>query len=216
MIRVHQVSKSFADVHALVDVSFEIGDGESLGIVGPSGSGKTTLLRIIAGLEVPDSGAVSIDSEEASSPERIVAPSRRNIGFVFQRPALWPHMTVAQNILFPIGHLPRREATRRVAELLKETHLVGLERRRPDELSAGQARRVALARALVAHPKYLLMDEPLTNLDPEQKIRMLQLIRSFVTKTGASLVYVTHDQTEAGELSHRVIRLVNGRVEPYP
>jgi len=213
MIVVNQITKSFGNVRAVDGVSFKLNDAESLSIVGPSGSGKTTLLRLIAGLEVPDGGTVYIDGQCASTPRRVIEPHRRGIGFVFQRPALWPHMTVAQNILFGVGHLSRDEAARRVTALLEVTDLVGLDRRRPDELSVGETRRVALARALAPRPKYLLMDEPLTNLDPDLKRRMLGLIRSSVDDTETSLIYVTHDQDEVGELTDRVARLAAGRLE---
>jgi iron(III) transport system ATP-binding protein len=214
MIEVERVSKSFGPVKALDGVSLRLEDGRSLGISGPSGSGKTTLLRLIAGLEIPDEGTIRIDGEPFSAPRRAVAPGRRGIGFVFQRPALWPHMTVAQNILFGISRLSRTEAARRLAQLLEATDLAGLERRRPDELSVGQARRVALARALAPRPKRLLMDEPLTNLDADLKQSMVRLIQSSVEATGASLLYVSHDGDEVHQLTQRVIRIAGGRLEP--
>jgi len=213
MIVVSRISKSFGEAMAVDSVSFEVPPCESVAILGPSGSGKTTLLRLIAGLELPHAGEVYIDGALVSKPGWGLAPHLRSIGFVFQSPTLWPHMTVAQNILYGLHRVPGDEARSKLRELLRQMSLSGLEGRRPDQLSGGEARRVALARALAPEPRRLLMDEPLTNIDPDLKARLLDLIKDAVARTKACLVYVTHDENEAGELSERVLRLRNGRLE---
>jgi len=213
MIRVKDLRKTYGDVVAVDGVSLGVPDGCRLGIVGPSGSGKTTLLRLIAGLVAPDAGSIHIDGRCASAPGRLLEPHRRGIGFVFQRPALWPHLTVAQNVRFGLGRLGRDEAARRVGRLLEAMGIEGLADRRPAALSEGQARRVAIARALAPEPAHLLMDEPLTNLDADLKGRLVRLIRSAVADSGATLIYVSHDAGEVADLAERVVRLVGGRLE---
>jgi iron(III) transport system ATP-binding protein len=194
-------------------VSLGIRSAERVGILGPSGSGKTTVLRLIAGLETPDAGTIRFDDRCMSTARHVVEPHRRGLGFVFQRPALWPHLTVAQNILFALSHLPREEARRRLDTLAETMEIGGLKQRRPDELSAGQARRVALARALAPQPQCVLMDEPLTNLDRELKQRLLGLIRDTLKTTQAGLIYVSHDDQEVAQVTDRVVRLAHGRLE---
>jgi len=213
MIRVRQLSKSFGQAKAVDNITFSLAAGESLVILGPSGSGKTTLLRLVAGLEMPDDGEVSINGQLASKPGWVLAPHQRGIGFVFQAPCLWPHMTVSQNILFGLGRLSREEARRRLDELLEQTALSGLERRYPSELSGGEARRVAVARALAPRPRCLLMDEPLTNLDEHLRARLLALIRETVEQQGSCLLYVTHDRDEMAQISGRVLALKGGRLD---
>ena len=205
MISVTNLGRRFAGVCALEGVSFQVADGASLAIVGPSGSGKTTLLRLIAGLEVPDEGEVWLDGQLASRSGWCLAPHRRGVGLVFQSSALWPHMTIAQNILFGLRGLPRQEAQGRLRELLVQTGLEGLERRYPHQLSGGQARRVALARTLAPAPKHLLLDEPLTNLDARLREDMLDLILAAATRSGATLLYVTHQREEAARVAQSKI-----------
>jgi iron(III) transport system ATP-binding protein len=165
MITVRQVTKYYGQTKALEEVSLSHNSLDPLIILGPSGGGKTTLLRLIAGLEMPDSGEIYLENCLASDPGWLLPPHRRGIGFVFQSSALWPHMTVADNILFGVNHVPKDEARDRLNGLLESTGLKGLEGRYPDELSGGEARRVAIARCLAPRPKILLMDEPLINLD---------------------------------------------------
>lgn len=209
MIKMKGVTKYYQTTKAVDHISLEVPNRTSLVILGPSGSGKTTLLRLIAGLEKPDEGEIYINEMLVSSPDRVIPPYERGIGFVFQTPALWPHMTVAQNVRFglPSG------SDRRVQELLTNTGLVDLANRYPGQISGGEAHRVALARALAPKPKYLLFDEPLTNLDPDLKDEMLILIKDSVTETGASLVYVTHNAGEAEQISDRLIIIKNGRID---
>lgn len=213
MIKLSQVTKSYGDVKAVDDVSLEIPSESSTVILGPSGAGKTTLLRLIAGLEVPTAGEIYLDGVPASNPRWVAAPHRRGIGFVFQSAALWPHMTVAQNIMFGLHHLPKAEAHRRLHDLLASLSLGGLEKRYPHEISGGEARRVALARTLAPQPRRLLMDEPLTNLDPDLKSQLLAIIKQATTDTGASLIYVTHDTDEARQISGRLLTFKNGHLE---
>jgi len=212
MIEVKQLSKSFGQVRAVDEVTFDLPAGGSLVIVGPSGSGKTTLLRLIAGLEIPDRGEILINGALASQPGWAMAPHQRGIGFVFQTPCLWPHMTVAQNILFGLQNLPREVARRRLHELLEQTSLSGLEGRYPSQLSGGEARRVAVARTLAPRPRCLLMDEPLTNLDPDLRTKLLAVIKASVEQQGSCLLYVTHDRDEAACISDRNLTLRDGRL----
>ena len=212
MIEVRELSKSFGDVRVLDHVTFNVPASDSLVILGPSGSGKTTLLRLIAGLEIPDQGEIFINGEPASEPGRVLSPYRRGIGFVFQTPALWPHMTVAKNILFGLNGMLKRDASNRLDELLVQTGLTGLKHRYPSQLSSGQARRVALARTLAPKPRCLLMDEPLTNLDPDLKGQLLAMIKKNVGQERTCLLYVTHDAEEARGISERVLVLQNGRL----
>lgn len=212
MITLRQVSKSFGTVRAVVDVTLTISTAEIVVVQGPSGGGKTTLLRLIAGLELPDAGEISLDGERVSSPGWATAPHSRGVGIVFQRPALWPHMTVAQNVRFAMNGLSRAEATSHLGYLLEETSLTGLASRYPSQLSGGEARRVALARALASRPRRLLLDEPLTNLDPDLKERLLASILKAVQEAGSTLVYVTHDREEAREVGGRWLRMVDGRI----
>jgi iron(III) transport system ATP-binding protein len=213
MISLIQVSKSFGDVKAIDDVTLDIAEENQIAIVGPSGSGKTTLLRLIAGLEIPDRGEIYIDNTLASTPKWTLEPHRRKLGFVFQTPALWPHMTVAQNILFGLHSMGKEEATGRLNAILNLISLEGLEHRYPHQLSGGEARRVSLARTLAPRPKYILMDEPLTNLDIELKNRLLSSFQEAVRTTGACLIYVTHDLSEAEQVAHKIITLRNGRLK---
>ncbi|MFN2114960.1 MAG: ABC transporter ATP-binding protein [Anaerolineae bacterium] len=210
---VEAVTKGFGSEPVLRQLDLEMAPGESVAILGPSGSGKTTLLRILAGLETPDSGRVLLGGRVVSKPGWALAPHERSIGFAFQRPALWPHMTVAQNIAFALAGVPRGEASARVAELQAELELDGLDQRYPDELSGGQARRVSLARALVAAPRRVLLDEPFAHLEPDLRRRLAAAVLARITQSGAGLVHVTHDAGDAEALSERALTLRDGRLE---
>jgi ABC-type Fe3+/spermidine/putrescine transport system ATPase subunit len=182
-------------------------------ILGPSGSGKTTLLRLIAGLEMPDRGKIYINGLLANRINWILSPHKRGIGFVFQSPALWPHMTVAQNILFGLQNLTRSDAHKQLMYLLERASLKNLTKRYPDELSGGEARRVSILRSLAPRPQVLLMDEPLIHMDEELSQDMLSFIQDEVSKSGASLLYVTHNPREAKQISGRMFYLRKGRLE---
>jgi iron(III) transport system ATP-binding protein len=211
-IIVDGVSKAYGGRPVLVQLELRLGDREVVSVLGPSGSGKTTLLRLIAGLAMPDTGRLLIDGEVVSRPGWCLAPHRRGIGFAFQDSALWPHMTVAQNIAFGLGRAGRDEVQGRVEELLGLLELDGLSRRYPDELSGGQARRVNVARALAPRPEILLLDEPLTNVEPVLRSRLLEVVRAQAEADGSCVVHVTHDEADARIVGGRVLRLSDGRL----
>jgi iron(III) transport system ATP-binding protein len=210
MILVEQITKKYESLKVVDRFSFEVAHRSSIAITGPSGCGKTTILRLIAGLEMLDEGKIYINGNLVSRPGWSLSPSKREIGFVFQSPALWPHMTVAQNILFGLQGLPGEKARLRLEDLLARTSLTGLANRYPHQISGGEARRVALARALAPKPRCLLLDEPLTNLDPELKEEMLALIKESLRESEACSIYVTHDASEAAYISEHVLTLKRG------
>ena len=200
--------------HALRGVSLEMHSGEFVALLGPSGSGKTTLLRAVAGLESINSGCIQIGDDLVASDKHHVLPERRNVGVVFQSHALWPHMTVFDNVLFPLREsgLSAAQASPRVMEALAQVDLQALARRTPGELSGGQKQRVALARAMVAQPRVILFDEPLASLDVELRRDMMRHIDQ-MRSTQSSMVYVTHNQEEALALADRVVVLNEGCIE---
>jgi iron(III) transport system ATP-binding protein len=212
MIELIGVSKRYGAVTALDNVTITIPDHARVAVLGPSGSGKTTLLRLLAGLEIPDTGTIVIDGTIVNDPGPLVPPSGRGIGFVFQAPALWPHMTVANNILFAMGGIEPAEAERRLCELLDRMSIAPLSDRYPDQISGGQARRVALARALAPKPSILLFDEPLTNLDDEIREELLTLIGESVKDSGATMVFVTHNKAEAGIVADTILKCRDGQI----
>lgn len=205
------ISKSFGSTVAVKDFNLSVEKGEFVALLGPSGCGKTTTLRIIAGFETPDEGSVLLDGEDITP----IPPSKRGIGMVFQNYALFPHMTVAENIGFglKIARRPPAERRARVDEMLA---LVGLEAARdryPHQLSGGQQQRVALARALAIHPRILLLDEPLSALDAVVRLQLRNEIRRIQTQLGITTVYVTHDQEEALSISDRIVVMCGGLIE---
>jgi iron(III) transport system ATP-binding protein len=212
MIEVHHLTHNFDAQVALDEVNLILQPGEIVVLQGPSGSGKTTLIRLIAGLDFPTQGEILIDGQLASTPSWVMPPHRRGVGIVFQRSALWPHMTVAGNLRFVMNGLPTGEKNRQIERLLHMAGIESLSNRLPGQLSGGEARRVALLRALAATPKRLLLDEPLTNLDLELKTGMLELIRETQSEYQPTLLYVTHDLEEARMIGGRVMYLENGRL----
>jgi iron(III) transport system ATP-binding protein len=216
-VRVKNVSKKFNDLLAVDNVSFTVKDGDLLSLLGPSGCGKTTTLRLIAGLEVPDSGEIWIGDRLVSSPESrvFVPPEQRRIGMVFQSYAVWPHMTVFGNVSYPLENLrvPRKERKERVEKILELVGLKGLGNRPSTLLSGGQQQRVALARALVSDPQTLLLDEPLSNLDTALREHMRIEIRNLQKRIKVTAVYVTHDQSEALTLSDTIAVMNKGKIE---
>jgi sulfate transport system ATP-binding protein len=210
-IVIKEVSKRFGSFAALDKVSLEVPDGTLLALLGPSGSGKTTLLRIIAGLEVADSGAVLHEQQDITEQ----SARDRKVGFVFQHYALFRHMTVADNIGYGlrVRHAPKEKIRRRVDELLKLIRLDGLGTRYPGQLSGGQRQRVALARALAAEPRVLLLDEPFGALDAKVRQELRQWLRKLHEEIQVTSVFVTHDQEEAFEVADQVVVMNRGRIE---
>jgi len=218
IIRLQEVMKVYprADRPALGPLSLEVNKGEILVVLGPSGCGKTTLLRLIAGLERPNAGNIWIANQlVAASPGQRswVPPERRSVSMVFQDWALFPHLTVWENVAFGLASYNGTVRQRRVRELLELTDLVGLERRWPHELSGGEQQRVALARALAPNPNVLLLDEPFSNLDAALRPRMRQELVKILKELGTTTVFVTHDQQEALELADRVAVFNQGCLE---
>ncbi len=211
IIRCDRLSKSYGTVRVMENLSLDIAPGEFISLLGPSGSGKTTLLMMIAGFEEPTEGAIWLDGRRIDA----VAPFRRNMGMVFQNYALFPHMTVAQNIGFPLKMrgTPRREIAGRVARALEMIELGALADRYPPQLSGGQQQRVALARALVFEPRVVLMDEPLGALDKRLREQMQLDIRDLHRRLGLTVIFVTHDQSEALTMSDRIAVFNKGRIE---
>lgn len=209
-IDIDEVSRNFSGVHALKGVSLTVEKGEFLALLGPSGSGKTTLLNILAGFETADGGSIRFNDRDVTR----VPVHRRELGYVFQRYALFPNMTVGQNVAYPLRakRVTRREVARRVSGALELVDLEGYETRRIDELSGGQQQRVALARALVYRPGLMLMDEPLGALDRRLRERVQLEIRALHRELGATIVYVTHDQDEAMMLADRIAVMHDGRI----
>ncbi|HTT41197.1 MAG TPA: ABC transporter ATP-binding protein [Burkholderiales bacterium] len=215
-IELRSVSKSYNGRKAVDGFSLSIAHGERVVLVGPSGSGKTTVLRLVAGLETPDSGAISIGGTlVAESGRNLVEPERRHVGMVFQDLALWPNMTVYEHLAFVLRYDRRRQradGSARVGETLRMVRMADRAQARPGELSGGEQQRVALARALVANPTTLLMDEPLSSLDPELSTHLRREILSLHAELGFTLLYVTHSREEAAELGSRVIAMRHGKL----
>jgi iron(III) transport system ATP-binding protein len=213
-ISVEGLTKRFDETAALDDVSLDFATGSFTALLGPSGCGKTTMLRLIAGFEAPSEGRVLFGDELMADPKRQVPPEARGVGVVFQSYALWPHMDVAGNVAYPLKarHLERGEIAGRVGAVLDVVGLNGFEGRRIEELSGGQRQRVALARCLVADARIILFDEPLANLDMHLRSSMVEAFRNIHRRTGATIVYVTHDQAEALALADRVAVMSQGKV----
>ncbi|MDG6256951.1 MAG: ATP-binding cassette domain-containing protein [Methanomicrobiaceae archaeon] len=213
MIECNDLGRRFGTVRAVDAVSFAV-SGDVV-ILGPSGSGKSTLLRLIAGLEIPDTGTIALDGAVVSQAGWALSPHRRNISCMFQMPALWPHMTVAENVRFAMG-ASRNGSADRLDALLEGAAITPLADRYPREISGGEARRVALVRALAREAQYLLLDEPLLNLNRELKDRMFDLLQEEQRRTGAVLVYITHDLEEADQIPATVLRMAGGRLVEGP
>ncbi len=209
LIELREVVRSYSTKPVLGPLSLAINKGEIVVVVGPSGSGKTTLLRLIAGFERPDQGSVVIDGRPVADGAQWVEPEARGVGMVFQDYALFPHLTVAENIAFG---LPRREMGR-MRELLQLVGLAEMAYRYPHELSGGEQQRVALARSLATNPKVLLLDEPFSNLDADLRPKMRAELKLLLQRLNCTTIFVTHDQEEAFELADRVAVLNAGRLE---
>jgi putative spermidine/putrescine transport system ATP-binding protein len=210
-LELRHLVKQYAQVYAVKDVSLDVADGELICLLGPSGCGKTTTLRIIGGFITPDSGDVLIDGRSVVR----LAPERRPTGMVFQRYTLWPHMDIWHNVAFGLQRRrkPRAEVDRAVQAALELVGLPGVAKRHPSQLSGGQQQRVALARALVLEPRILLLDEPLSNLDAQLRVRMREEVTAIQRRVGITTVFVTHDQEEALSIADRIGVMRDGVLE---
>jgi iron(III) transport system ATP-binding protein len=226
VLQVHGLSKHYtqASAPALTQVSFGLGAGQILGLLGPSGCGKTTLLRLIAGFEQPDQGEIILAGQPVAGAGHWLVPERRDVGMVFQDYALFPHLTLFENVTFGLRHRrvlasgaghpkAKHKMQQLVAEAIELVGLTGLEQRYPHELSGGQQQRVALARALAPQPSLILLDEPLSNLDVQVRLRLREELRSILKRTQSTTVFVTHDQEEALAMSDQVAVMRQGKLE---
>lgn len=213
------VGKCFDDTPAVSDVTMAVADGEFVALLGPSGCGKSTLLRLLAGFEHPSTGRIHIGEREVADAVTgvSVAPEERNVGFVFQSYALWPHMNVRRNVGYPleVRGLSRASRAAMVDDALNATELLPFADRMPADLSGGQRQRVALARCLVSDPTAVLLDEPLANLDVALRAAMQDVFSDFHHRTGATMVYVTHDQAEAMAMADRIAVMDKGRIVQF-
>lgn len=212
---VTNVTKRFGSHLAVESVSLQVAIGDAVVILGPSGCGKTTLLRLVAGLETPDSGEISLSGTKVAGLGRsMVPPHQRGIGFVFQDLALWPHLTVWKNLEFVLGSVKTARADRaeRIHQALNLVRIEPLSARYPHELSGGEQQRVALARALVGQPRLLLLDEPLSSLDPELRTTLRAELTRLQRDLGVTMVYVTHDRDDAAVLADDVVEMRAGRI----
>src|SRR5580704_3928996 len=209
------LGKMFGAVPAVQDVSLSLREGEFVSLLGPSGCGKTTTLRMIAGFISPTTGSIEMNGAMLSAPNRVVAPEKRGMSMIFQSYAIWPNMTVAQNVAFglKLRKLPADQLNTRLDRILDVVQLRHLKDRYPAELSGGQQQRVALARAIVIEPEVLLLDEPLSNLDANLREEMRSEIRRLHDAFHITTVYVTHDQAEAMVISDRIVVMNHGRIE---
>lgn len=210
-IKIDRLVKRWGGFTAVDDISFETGEAEFVALLGPSGCGKSTTLRLIAGLEDPTDGTITLDGRDVTH----VAAAKRNLSMVFQSYALFPHLDVGDNILFGLSvrRVAKAEQKKRLEETARLLGLTHLLDRRPSQLSGGQQQRVALGRALISQTKICLLDEPLSNLDAKLRAEMRNEIRSLQRRLGITMVFVTHDQTEAMSMADRVILMKQGRVE---
>jgi ABC-type Fe3+/spermidine/putrescine transport system ATPase subunit len=219
ILEVRDLEKRYGGVRAVDNVSFDLHQGEVLTLLGPSGCGKSTTLRLVAGLEEPDGGEIRLHGRVVASVSKRVflAAEKRNLGLVFQSYAVWPHMTVAQNVAYPLElrRVPRADIRSRVDAVLQLVGLGGLGDRPATALSGGQQQRVSLARAIVYEPDILLLDEPLSNLDAQLRQEMRVQLKALQNRLGTTILYVTHDQVEAMSLSHWVAVMHEGRIEQF-
>lgn len=211
MVQIENIQKSYSNTNVIPNINLEINDGEFLTLLGPSGCGKTTLLRMIAGLEIPSQGKIFIDGQDVTN----LPPYKRNVNMVFQHYALFPHLTVEQNIRFGLNmkKVPKDEQNKLVDQVVYLTQLDEFRNRRPQQLSGGQQQRVAIARALVNNPKVLLLDEPLGALDYQLRKNLQLELKNLQKGLGITFIYVTHDQEEALTMSDRIIVMNKGKIE---
>lgn len=211
-IKCQGVIKRFGGTVAVNTLDLEVGKGQVLALLGPSGCGKTTLLRMLAGFETPDGGMITVRERVVCAPGVWVPPEKRQIGFVFQDYALFPHLSVGSNVAFGLGKMARAERRKRAAEMLELVGLIEHSNKMPHELSGGQQQRVALARALAPDPDVVLLDEPFSNLDADLRRSVRDELRRILDSARATAVFVTHDQEEALNLGTRVAVMNRGRI----
>ena len=198
---------------ALDNFSLQIEKGEVISILGRSGSGKSTVLRLLAGLEKPAGGKIAIQDQVLVDEKHFIQPEKRGIGMVFQDYALFPHLTVAENILFGLFRLKRAAKQKRLQEVLELVELQGFAKRYPHQLSGGQQQRVAIARALAPNPYLLLLDEPFSNLDAELQEKIRKELRDILKKANITSIFVTHDEKDAHILADRIVKIKNGQTD---
>ncbi|MBE9570259.1 MAG: ABC transporter ATP-binding protein [Proteobacteria bacterium] len=212
MILVKEISKQFGTIQAVKEVSLSVAKGEILAILGPSGCGKSTLLRLIAGLKRPNSGTVEMGGRVVSSKSQIAPPASRQLSLIFQDLALWPHMTVMENVAFTLSRalFSRSGKAKRVKEILRQVHLSDLLKRYPHQLSGGERQRLAIARAIAPNPLYLLMDEPFNSLDMLLKQEMMDMTMALRKEYRMAIIYVSHDLEEATYLADKLVIMNHG------
>lgn len=209
------ISKSFGKTEVLKNITLDIQKGKIISLLGKSGSGKSTLLNIIAGFEHSQTGELRLNNTVLSDKNIFIEPQHRNIGFVFQNYALFPHMTIYENITFGIDHLPKEEKRKIAHDLLSLVHLNGYESRYPHELSGGQQQRIALIRSMALNPELILLDEPFSGIDTMLKSQIQKELLAILKATQKTAVIVTHDSSEAMAMSDKIIYLEDGKIMQY-
>ena len=212
LLECRKLTKRFGDKLVIDHLDLDLVDGEILSILGPSGCGKSTLLRLIAGLEQPDGGTIKLGADVFFTDGKSVPTNKRGLGMVFQEYALFPHLTVEQNVLFGISKLPSNIRENRIRKVMGMTKLDGLESRFPSELSGGEQQRAALARTLATQPSLMLMDEPFSNLDASLRSSLRNEVENILRLSEAATIYVTHDRDEAFSISDRVAIMLEGKI----
>ena len=215
ILTLSNISKSFDDTEVLKDITVDIERGKIISLLGKSGSGKSTLLNIIAGFEKSQTGMMFLNNKVLSNHRTFVEPQKRNIGFVFQNYALFPHMTIFDNITFGIDSLPKEEKIQVANKLLSLVHLNGYEARYPHELSGGQQQRIALIRAMALNPELILLDEPFSGIDTMLKAKIQKELLEILKSTHKTAIIVTHDASEAMAMSDKIIYLEDGKIMQY-
>lgn len=214
-IDIHNFSFTYsnASMKAVNGFSFTVEKGEVISILGRSGSGKSTILRLIAGLEIPDEGSFTLSGNKIIDRHTFIQPEKRGIGMVFQDYALFPHMSVEENIVFGLTKMSRKDKKKRANEVLELVELVGFEKRYPYQLSGGQQQRVALARAIAPEPELLLLDEPFSNLDADLQVKIREDLRRILKKANTTVIFVTHNENDAHALADRIVKIKDGKID---